>query len=565
MSRPALHSRQRGAIAILTAAFIVAAVALLTFAVDTGRLYAAQRKLAASANLAAIEAARQASGCRRDLGSSDGAAAARASLAANYAQRAGEDIPVVTRYDEGFVGVDDDLGLYTLSTRGTGRPDGVRLQVVDRGYEPLFGLFDNGDITLTAAAGARSQPRAALRYGTTLARIDPALLGDLLGTDIELASAGDLAETRVNLGDLLGIDLGVIEPEDLLDVRIATALGNVSARLDGLGRGVIAAVLDQLGDQPLSAVLSLAGPVGRDASISLGNLINTVAQLIAADRDTPIALDLALPTLPVNLGGVAVSLALLEPARTVIGPAGTNASGRYYTRVESAQVALGLDLRLALDVGGVALAEVVLPVSLRVASGEARLERIDCASAQQPFYTVTVSADSAAAEAAIGSPTPAGDIATGERAAIRIAGITVAEIFNRANQRSTLLARTNQRVVFDDIDDLARLPLTHDGDTTLRSADIAALVDNIQLDYVILPEAPVLGEIATGLTRAVLATAIDGLGDTLTVLTATTLAPILDPLLDSLGVSLAAPSLSLTELEPGTPVLFCASATDCGF
>lgn len=561
------RQRQRGAIAILTAAFIVAAVALIALAVDTGRLYAAQQKLQSTANLAALAAARQASGCRRDLGMGDGAAAATSTVASNYAGRGDEAMPSVTRYDPGFVTANDATGLREFSTAGApdDRPNGVRLSVTDDGFKPLFNLFFDQTTTLSASAGAISQPLAGLRFGTTLAEIEPALLGDLLGIDLAVASAGDLATAQVSLADLLAIDAGVATRDDLATITVNEALGNVSARVNTLARGVIAPVRDAMGDQPLSTVLDLAGPVGSDTSLALGSLVNAAAQLVAADRDTAIPLTLDLSTLPLGLGGLTADLRLLQPAGMVIGPAGTGNSGRYYTRVRSAQVGLQLGLTLELGVGGGELVRVDLPVAVQLARSEARLERIDCPTPGRRAYAVTIGMDTATAAAAIGRLDGEDGIDTDARAEVTLLGTSVAEVFNDGNALSTVAARAGEKAIFDNIDDLAELPRTDAGDSALRSNDIAGLLGGLQLDYTLLRDTGFLGELVTGLTAPVLDDTLAGLTDLLQSLSTTVLAPALDPILESLGVSLAAPSITLTTLKPNHPDLFCASAADCGF
>lgn len=566
-SRPLNRRRQRGAIAILTAAFIVAAVALLALAVDTGRLYAAQQKLQSSANLAAIAAARQASGCRRDLGSGDGAAAASTILARNYANA--DSPPTLSRYDDGFVTTNRATGLRDFNVAGdaTKRPNGARLTVTDTSFKPLLPLFSDQSATLTASAGALSQPTASLKFGTTLAEVNPTLLGNLLGVDLAVASAGDLATVQVSLAQLLNLNADVATRDDLLSVTLNEALGNVTGLVSGLAGGLIGAVRDALGDQPLSSVLSLIGPVGSDASLALGSIVNAAAQVVAAERtqNAAIPLDIDLSQLPAGLGGLNVGLRLLEPAQTTMGPAGTDASGRYYTRVRSAQVGLELGLDLGVAIAGFDVARVALPLAVQLAQGEARLARIDCPSPSRPSYSVTVDADTATAAAAIGRLAPDGGIDTSERAKVVLLGITIAELFNRGDAQSTLVARNNQRAVFSDIEDLSELPLTDDGNAGLRVDDLAGLLGNVQLDFTLLKDTGALGDLLTGLTAPLVRVALEGVTGLLQTLSAAVLAPLLDPILDALGVSLAAPSITLTGIQPDQPELFCASAEDCGF
>lgn len=57
------RQRQRGAAAVFVAISLIALLASVALAIDTGRLYSAQRNLQRLADLAAMDAARVAGGC----------------------------------------------------------------------------------------------------------------------------------------------------------------------------------------------------------------------------------------------------------------------------------------------------------------------------------------------------------------------------------------------------------------------------------------------------------------------------------------------------------------------
>ncbi|ROO29556.1 hypothetical protein SAOR_03585 [Salinisphaera orenii MK-B5] len=559
----------------MTAAFIVAAVALLALAIDTGRLYAAQARLQSAANLAALDAARAASECRNDLSDGSPDDAALASVAQNFAGRDEDSRPALARLDTGRIDARDGLYAFDDATGVDDKPNGVRLTLTDRNFQPLFALFNDEETTLSASAGARSLPTAGLQLGTTLASVEPELLSALLGTDVDVASLGDLAEVSVTLADLLGVDASAVTREDVARVTVGEALDNVSDQINTLSRSVVGTVQSVLGDQPLSEILDLAGPVGGEASIALGSIVNAAAQLVAADRESAVDLPLDLDSLPTGLGGVSVDLRLLEPASLAIGPAGTNADGDYYTTVYSSQVSLGLRLDLNLELGGLAeVARVTLPVAIQVAQGRADLERIDCPSRDDRRYRVATRASTAPAAAAIGTVNEDGSINTDARAAVRVLGTSVAEVFNYNDAQSTLPEPDDYTPVFDDIQDLDDLPRTIEADQELRTADIASLLGNINLDFELLQNnsggwlgsiLDGLGDLLSELTRPLLRGALNGITDLLQTLTETALGPILDPILDQLGISLATPTLTLTGLEPAQPELFCTSADACGF
>ncbi|GAB3671206.1 hypothetical protein GCM10028792_03020 [Salinisphaera aquimarina] len=562
--------RQRGAILIMTAAFIVAAVSLLALAVDAGRLYAAQQKLQSAANLAALDSARQASGCRTDLGV-DGEAAASASVARNYAARTPASLPTVSRFQSGQVLPDQDtkLRVFSADNAPTQKPNAVRLTVVDNSFRPLFSLFSDTDTTLSASAGAISRPEASLQFGTTLANVDPTLLSALLDTDISVASLGDLANARVTLADLVDIQSNVISVEDVSRISISEALNNVSGQLSTLSGSVVNAVRDSLGDQPLSAVLGIAGPIGGDASVALGNIVNAAAQLVAIDRDQAVPLDLSLP-------GVNASLRLLAPPKTEIGPAGKPQDGDYYTVVHSSQLSLALSIDLDINLGLASVAKVTLPVGIQVAQGTAQLERIDCPTLADRSYTVVVTGNTALIAAAIGSVRSDGSIDTTQAARVTVLGQPVAEISNDGNILSTIPAGDEFEAVFDDIESLDDFPRVYTGDDELRTADIASLLGDINLHVDLLRDDSSnggllggllggLGGLLSGLTNAILGPALDGITAILQSAVTNTLGPVLDPVLAGLGVSLAVPSVTLGGLNPNQPELFCTSAGDCGF
>ena len=378
--------------------------------------------------------------------------------------------------------LDEATGLrqFTTNTAVTTRPNGVRLTATDSSYAPLFSLFSDNEITLSASAGAIAQPEATIQFGTTLAAVNPDLLSALIDVDLEVASLGDLADASVTLADLLDIDAGVVTTDDVARVTVNDALDNVSDGVNALARGVIGDVRSALGGQPLSEILSLAGPVGTDASIALGNIVNSAAQLVAADREEAIPLNLDLP-------GLTVGLRLLEPASTEIGPAGTYDDQNYYTAVRSSQASLEVTIGLELDLLGLgSVANVNVPIAIKLAQGEARLERIDCPTPDDRFYTVTVSADTATAAAAIGSVNSDGSINTGARADVTVLGTTVAELFNDGNAVSTVLGDDRYEAVFDNIDELPLRPRTFEGNQSVRTNDLAALLGDINFDYELL-------------------------------------------------------------------------------
>lgn len=590
--------RQRGAVLIMTAAFMVAAIALLALAVDTGRLYAAQAKLQSSANLAALAAARQASGCRLKRDEEDlftpeaGKEKARTVVRNNYG--ATESGPEVSAYDRGIVTTSKEKLRHFSPDDGSGtpKPNAVRLTLTNTSYKPLFPLFRGDKKTkLQASAGALSRPEAAIQIGTSLAHIKPRVLRDLLGLSVDVGDIGNLAQAHITLAKLLKAKADVVtmddfttpEPDGGTEITINDALGRASDNVNYLAIDVIEAVQGQLGDQPLSKILSIAGPVGSDASVSIGALVNSAAQLIAKDRTNAVPIGLSFNKLPAGLGGVSAKLRILQPAQSKVGPAGQDSAGNYYTKVDSAQVAITLALNLEL----LQKIEILkLPLVINVAGGEARLDKILCPSPTNRSYEVQVHGSTSTVTAGVG--TIKDDKFTPSEISILDDTITVSN--NDPDNLSTISPK-DYDVSFDiaDLDDLPEKKAPPDIEE-LSTQELTGLLSNIHLRVDIGKNLPLISDLVdkivdtaggildwigdilggtsgdeedeTNLTTDILLAPVNAV---LQKLLAPVLQPVLDPILHALGISLSTADITLQGISPNQPVLFCASDEDCGF
>lgn len=581
-------THQKGAILVMTAAFTVAAIALLALAIDTGRLYAAQSKLQTTANLAALAAANEASGCRTTHGDITGKSAALASINQNYSDTTQADRPqlVTGAYQQGVVSANPATHVRSFSSAydaATEKPDAVRLTLAENNFKPLFSLF-GGSRTLRASAGATSGPTAQLQFGTTLANIDPKLLASLLGINVSVLNVGNLANARVTLAQLLDINADLATQQQLADITINQALDNVSDALSTVTPALLNAIRDSVGDRPLGSILGIAGSIGTSASISLGAIINGAAQLVAKERHTPVQIPLNLSLLQGKLLNLSVTAKILEPAKSVLGSAGINDStGDYYTKVYAAQV--GLSLALDLDV--LKAVVVHLPLALQVGQGMAGLASIRCPSISQPYYAVSIEGETAPLALAIGSIGADDSIDTSDSATVSLLGINIASISNDNNQISTLIQHDFSHTYGDSqdpIDDLDKLPKTYTPKNTLRVHDLTTLLSGLHLKVDLLDNKEIcerisqgrpltnllcnvvngLGEIVSGITRPLLDATLNGLvSGVLLPLLDPVLSPILDPILNALGISVADPTISLIKLNPSQERLFCASYADC--
>lgn len=591
-SPPNYAARQRGAILIMTAAFIVAAVALLALVVDTGRLYAAQTKLQSAANLAALDAARVASGCRTndtmDIYDPDaGKDVAQKAILLNYANS--DSTPTLSRYERGEVQAvtdpskpDHGLRRFSPGNPSIQKPNAVRLSLTDESYRPLFAMFAKDDTVLHASSGAISRPEASLQIGTSLAHINPAILSQLLGVNLDVASLGNLADLNIALADLIRPNVSLLTQADVARIQINQALENVSDQLNGPSRAVVNALQNQLGDQPLSEILSLAGPVGGDVSIALGSVVNAAAQLVAKDRDNVVIFDFDddndLLEIP-GLGGIDAHLEILDPMSIDVGPAGQNAQGDYYTVAKSAQVAIILDINLHLLAEGATLANV--PLVVHVADGRAALTKIQCPTATDRKYLVASHITTATATAGVG--TIEDDKFVPGR--IELLGNLVTIDNTDENNLSTISSNEYDIDPQFAVSSLDELPLERgpDDSEALNTAQLTSLLSNVSLQAHVGQDLPVIGDLIDGLgdllggvvcglfgcdspesllTTDVLLAPINELLDNVL---APVLAPALDPILEQLGVSLSSATVTLNGINGSQPQLFCSSADDCGF
>ncbi len=558
----------------MTAAFMVAAIALLALAIDVGRLYAAQQKLQSTANLAALAAARRASGCRPQAAGT-GRDAALDNVLRNHGGSSAQATPALVAYDTGHVSTDPGSRLRRFSADADGeKPNAVRLALENSSFTPLFSLFSDSDTTLRASAGAISQPQATLQLGTTLATVDPALLSGLIGINIAVASAGDLGQVSVSLAQLIGVDAALVTPEDIARITIGDALGNAAGALNSQARQVVSAVRDAAGGIPLSDVFAVAGRTAGDVRVGVGAIVNAAAQAVASERESAIPLPpLELGDLPAGLGGVTAQLRILQPLVIESGPAGRAPDNTFYTAARAAQAAIVLRIELSL-LGAATLADV--PIVIEVAGGEAGLREITCATAAHRRHTVGVDVRTATATAGIGT-VENGVFVPGEASLLN----NSVRIRNAAPSGLASLATDSysDEYVFEalpaDIPQTCPEPasagaLNHPGTrcgangATLDVAKLTGLLRDVRLVAEIDGDLPLieglLGGDEVSLTSDILLAPINAVLATL----GAALAPA-NAVLSPLGISLSTATTSISGLNVAQPTLFCASASACGF
>jgi len=415
----AAPGRQRGAVAVFAAIFIVATVTAVGLVIEVGRMYSAQSELQKVANIAAIDSARVIGGCRDadpDEAKTvaqlqdEAEAAIDAAIANNFPNRTADEIPTATQVKLGVQ--DPDSGtLRNVVEPGETRPSAVQVTLTDNNFTTLTNLFDDTPGQLTASSAATSQPTASIQVGSRLAGIDPTVLNDLLGIDVGAAQDGDLADAGVTLGELADVEAGVVTREQLLDTSVNDALGNLSDNVSNVASTLIgglanlyAGLTDPSGDEfNLADLLNIAGPVGSDLRVNAGNILNAAAQLAATQRGDSIELDLDLTSLAPSIADVTAEVRLLEPPQRDTGPAGIKDGGvvlgnvnekKYFTEANNSQAAIVLNVLLAdldVSIGGFGLVTLKLaeiPIIIRGAVSEAGISEIECAQPSTPAHTV---------------------------------------------------------------------------------------------------------------------------------------------------------------------------------
>lgn len=619
-------ARQQGAILIMTAAFIVAAVSLLALAVDTGRLYAAQAKLQSATNLAALDASRAISAC--GIGEP-----AVPQTAANDAV----DKSIDNNFgDKKTITKDVTLGqrnknknLFEFTNSDQFAADAVKVKLQRSAPTSLLGGTSNQP--LTATAGAFDKPVAGISIGSSLLTAGKTgLLAALLApegqTAVTVVSTEGLANAKLSLGDLLKADANVGSLKDLLDADLtlpaqlnllATALDNTVGAVNNTAAATLtdlANLADPKKTSKLGEVLNIEPGVEKLVSalpINVAGLLSAIAQ--AANKGTP-------ATLPVDvdLGGLAKAKAtinIIQPPQIGFGRAGRDGKNNYRTTATTAQVAIQLNITL-LDVLPKLLEDPLLnlPIYVKVASAHATLDDIVCAGLSKPVaytppkfeHTVIVGANTEIARLGIGNfvdISAAAPVVPDPSQTVPILNVAkVAQVdVNGGLQVSLGSKATPDLDPFD-----GPFPPQEDGEIRTQSVgtDLSeALNGNAETETglaglskqlnagnldVKLFDAGVLGEIfdgLDGLLGGVLGNILDGLlndllggilgignpdGDDLLDLVIDVLKPVLslvdddllEPLFKSLGLSLGNADVSINSVEANQPQLFC-TGKDC--
>lgn len=388
--------RQRGAIGLLSVLTLLLALTFTALAVDAGRLWFEKRKLQSIADIAALEAARNA-GCGGrpgDIPSAAQAAAVRNGYAGDLAN-------APNAVETGWLEVVDGRRGFVLGAPAGNGGDADAVHVRATRSVPaslvLGGVFGR-DTLIAAEATARAEPpQASFSLGSRLLRLGVSnddrnllnsLLGGLLGSSLTLDAVGyeGLANTSVNLADLVRLQ-GASTVEQLLDAQLTVAevIGLSAAAVSGQSAvdvGVTNAMQSLLAASVKNAtvrlgdVLNVAVPASRaaaEAGINVLDLITTTAMV--ANQTHVVELDL-------GISGVAKArLEISQPPQIAVGPPGASASGDLCAEARTAQVGVTLDfLPNGINILGLATIDLDMALRVSLAQSRANLAHLDPAA-----------------------------------------------------------------------------------------------------------------------------------------------------------------------------------------
>lgn len=412
--RPLFH-RQRGAVVVYVAFFLMALIASTCLAIDIGRLYQAQRTLQSAANLAALDAAALTSGCYGNRGGdlqddpgSVATAEAQASLARN-----GVPLAYLESVQIGKLSSANGIRSFTSLQPGEAQTSRTAVQVslTRPTIQRLIPMPGSGGGVMRASAAANLRPEVSFSVGSGLASLDGgilnALLGALLHTNLSLSVAdyNALLGVNVRLGDL-SVALGAASVDDFLTSQttlprvidaLVYALGNgqngVVRQVLNLLAGVSTGVGTIVPGDVLLAPVGLEGD-GSNALVNVGQLIMALAMSANGQH----ALDL-----PISTALGSIRLTVIEPPQMAIARAGD-----LDTYATTSQVKLDIDLALRhvdVNVLGLVGAQVDLqvPLQLRVGKATAHLDEVECRRAGTPTDQVTLGIRTSVLDLGIGT------------------------------------------------------------------------------------------------------------------------------------------------------------------
>lgn len=405
---------QRGNFALISAGLMTLVIGCAGLAVDLGTIFADRRKTQSTADLAAIVAA-------ANLGNAVNAATATVTQN-NYPASA------VVKVETGTYTANTAIApqsRFVTPAVGTANAARVTLNTQTPLYFARY-LTGASNFTIKTSATATSTEMASFAIGSRLLSVNGgalnALLGSMLGTTLSLSvmdynslisakiDALDFLSalaTRVNLtgvtyNDLLNsnIKVGDIMAAALTTQQITnganaatTALSTISQAVTGSQAKLAPGTLVDLGP---FANLTVGQKPKVSASVSVFDLINTVAQIANGSNQIATNVNLGLP-------GIANVQVLLTVGERPVGSSWI-AVGTQGVSVHTAQTRLLVSIQV---LGSGPVSAINLPVYVEVASGTATLNAVSCGHPNVNTSQVTIGVTPGIVDAWIGGVTAA--------------------------------------------------------------------------------------------------------------------------------------------------------------
>lgn len=385
-TRSRISSRQRGAIAMMTAFFLMLGILCLVLVVDTGRLYYEQRRLQRIADTTALDTATEGGLCNVSNGPS------LLSLASTSATRNGFTGNLASAPNEvqgGYLQTVDGIRVFTDDTN---RQEAVHV-VLGRSVPASLvagGIF-GGTVNLRAQATAQRVPIATFSAGSKLLSINTQqsallnpLLNGLLGTHLALDAVGyqGVANADVNVLELM-------QAAGLLGSKITVGSVNEALNTNITAANFINSAINVLDEKQVAGVALL-----RSQLVGIKNANIKLADILAVDSTPGIVqealkanvnvLELILATamaanknnfVDLNLGvaGISAKLKVIEPPQVAVGLPGME-NGEWRTRARTAQI----KLVVGADKNVLGLLAADLGLTVNVAQGDAWFEQARC-------------------------------------------------------------------------------------------------------------------------------------------------------------------------------------------
>ncbi|HEX6590928.1 MAG TPA: TadG family pilus assembly protein [Moraxellaceae bacterium] len=545
MARP--RSRQRGAIAMMTAVFLFLGIMCLVLVVDTGRLYFEQRRLQRVADTTALDTATQGGLCNV-------AGTSLVSLARDSATRNGYtgDVGVApNRVTGGYLNTAGGIRSFVADSSNI---EAVQVHLQKQVPASLIagGIF-GGQVNLQAQATARRVPVATFSAGSGLLNVDTAksallnpLLTSLLGTSSQInlnaVAYQGVVDADVSLLDILqsagliGSRVTVGAVDTALDTQITLA-GFVDASINALDDSGVANV-GLLRSQLIgirNATLRLSDIVAVDAAPGMVeealkanvNVLELImAAAMAANKGNAVALNS-------GVSGLGLSLRVVEPPRIASGAPGRNANGDWTTEARTAQVQLTATMNNAI----LNIISGSMALSVNVAQGRAWFEEARCRTLATGQTDINLVGQTALVSMRLGNTSGTGDALIQANVIVPVleAQVGLTANIGQSAERDLDYAVANKKEELPEMKSMSSGNGLHSSISQLNVHDLKILGINLGLDVGAL-----LAPLRTLLIDSILNNVLN---------------PVVVPLLALLGVAPGTMDVTLLDVQDGPAVL----------